>query len=431
MAETPAPSRAQVDTLVSQLYCQAPVGLDAELAAAFEAVAIAIRECSRLVHSLIYLWQSPREYLTLAQEVHRTVEGAKTAYYVVDTRLRRVGGPNPMLDALNDALTVRTLASLHAQTVAELNPILTQIYHAKVGLFSSQRGRGIIDRILDQLAKCPPPAVRPAQAETSIEHRAAAERPSPFTIPQPTIRFFSGPAAEQPPLRSMTVRDLIQNLTVFADFYEQSSADIDRSEAVLRPHAVGIRDSQADVIQRAFHATVAIDRVRTYVIAQYKAELAFGTAQGLLADLVRKCGLTADTAEALTLEEAMDRLDGAGGTTTESINPGPPSTMALLSVFTNGITDDRIKQAERILSDTNLTVNDKLTKIDGLLPFPATASAEKLGKLFGVKKQAVLKTAWWIQNRKGEKASEVGRRRAGHKNRAKEFEIDRRLDDNQ
>jgi hypothetical protein len=72
-----------------------------------------------------------------------------------------------------------------------------------------------------------------------------------------------------------------------------------------------------------------------------------------------------------------------------------------------------------------LTVHEKLMQIDAVLPFPATASAEQLGVLLGVSKQAVLKSKWWSENRKGEKASEVGRRRDVHRERAKEYERDR------
>jgi hypothetical protein len=82
-----------------------------------------------------------------------------------------------------------------------------------------------------------------------------------------------------------------------------------------------------------------------------------------------------------------------------------------------------------LLSDARLTANEKLTKIDALIPFPATASAEQLGEMLGVTKQAVLKTDWWIQNRKGEKDSEVGRRRDGHRKRAKSYEAPGQDDD--
>ena len=110
--------------------------------------------------------------------------------------------------------------------------------------------------------------------------------------------------------------------------------------------------------------------------------------------------------------------------------PTDHPSIALLSVFTNSISDDRIKQASRLLADDTLTANEKLTKIDALIRFPATASAEQLGEMLGVTKQAVLKTGWWIQNRKGEKDNEVGRRRAGHQKRAKEYEkLDTRDDD--
>src|SRR5205823_3165270 len=98
------------------------------------------------------------------------------------------------------------------------------------------------------------------------------------------------------------------------------------------------------------------------------------------------------------------------------------STIAIMRVFTNGLADERIEKAARVLSNDQLTANEKLTKIDALIPFPATASAEQLGDMLGVTRQAVLKTGWWIENRKGEKENETGRRRAAHQKRAKDYE---------
>jgi hypothetical protein len=107
---------------------------------------------------------------------------------------------------------------------------------------------------------------------------------------------------------------------------------------------------------------------------------------------------------------------------TPTAAPVSNASLALMRVFTNGIADDRIEKATRLLADDKLTANEKLTKIDALIPFPATASAEQLGEMLGVTKQAVLKTDWWMQNRKGEKETEVGRRREGHRKRAQSCE---------
>jgi hypothetical protein len=140
---------------------------------------------------------------------------------------------------------------------------------------------------------------------------ADTERPSPFTIPELAFKFAVGPSSEPRPSRSMTVGNLIHNLAVFADFYERASADIDREEGVTKPWSIGNRDANADVMQRDFQATVAIDRVRAYVLALYGADLTIGTARRLLGDLIRRFALTVKAAEELLLEEAMDKLDAA------------------------------------------------------------------------------------------------------------------------
>jgi len=102
------------------------------------------------------------------------------------------------------------------------------------------------------------------------------------------------------------------------------------------------------------------------------------------------------------------------------------AAVRLLSVFTNRLTDERFKEAAIVLQNDGLTAHEKLTKIDKLMPFPPTASAEDLGQLVDVSKQAVLKTKWWIENRKGEKDNLIGRRHDKHHELAKQHESDRK-----
>ncbi len=137
------------------------------------------------------------------------------------------------------------------------------------------------------------------------------ERPSPFTIPEPTFIFAEGPAAEPPPAQSMTVEGLIHNLTDFAEFYERSSADIEIADVFEKARRRGERDANADYYQRCFRATPGIDRIRAYVLARFGEELTIGTARRLLGDLIRTCSLTAKEAEQLLLQDAMDRLDAS------------------------------------------------------------------------------------------------------------------------
>jgi hypothetical protein len=94
---------------------------------------------------------------------------------------------------------------------------------------------------------------------------------------------------------------------------------------------------------------------------------------------------------------------------------------ALLDLYTNGLADKRIQQAQRIVG-SGMATNEKLMKLDALVPIPATASAKGLGAALGVSKQAVLKSEWWKDNRRGEKADEIGRRGQRHQQRARDYE---------
>jgi hypothetical protein len=114
---------------------------------------------------------------------------------------------------------------------------------------------------------------------------------------------------------------------------------------------------------------------------------------------------------------------------TEGEEPEPPhqpepdhALAALLRVYTNGVADERLRQAAQVLEDDTLTAHEKLTKIDGLLRLPATASAEQLGAMLGITKQGVLRTEWWRENRRGRGDEEIERRRSRLRERGKKYE---------
>ncbi len=77
----------------------------------------------------------------------------------------------------------------------------------------------------------------------------------------------------------------------------------------------------------------------------------------------------------------------------------------LLKVYSNGLSDDRLRQAVQALKDDALTVDEKLENVDKFMPLPETASAQNLADMIEVSKTAVQKTKWWAQNRKGKRAN--------------------------
>ena len=103
-------------------------------------------------------------------------------------------------------------------------------------------------------------------------------------------------------------------------------------------------------------------------------------------------------------------------------HPDDKAVHSLLRIFTNGHVDGALEAARSVINDGRFTANEKLFKIARLIPIPPTASGEALGEMLGVSKQAVFKTEWWTQHRKGEKADEVGRRHEVHRERAKNFQ---------
>ena len=105
------------------------------------------------------------------------------------------------------------------------------------------------------------------------------------------------------------------------------------------------------------------------------------------------------------------------------------AAVRLLSIFTNGLADERFDKAGDVLNDNGLTVDEKLWKIDALMPIPPTVSAAKLGKSLGVSKTAIQNSTWYVQKRKGERQNEIGRRREQHRQRGEQYEPGRIEDD--
>lgn len=92
--------------------------------------------------------------------------------------------------------------------------------------------------------------------------------------------------------------------------------------------------------------------------------------------------------------------------------------MRILNLYSNNIADERMKDASKILAGDGST-NDKLEQIDAIFPIPPTASAEALGKAFGVSRQAVASTSWWRKKRRGASDDLSEKRREIHEGRAK------------
>jgi hypothetical protein len=180
------------------------------------------------------------------------------------------------------------------------------------------------------MSTVPPPSSPPNVSHRHLHegNTMSREAPSPFTIPEPSVRFAEGPPSEEPPLRSTSVAGLIHNLTVFADFYLRATTAIENAAPVMKPWHVGNRDANAEVMQRQIRRTVAIDRVRAYVFSHFGEELTIGTARRFLGDLIRVRGLQIETAENMLLEEAIELLAPSSTNTGGAEAATPPSDEA-------------------------------------------------------------------------------------------------------
>ena len=145
--------------------------------------------------------------------------------------------------------------------------------------------------------------------------------------------------------------------------------------------------------------------------------------QGLFLKTCRENGSGADGIEPAAGGDVTlsDEQDPAGD---------PSGAVRLLNVYTNGLADKRLEEACNVL-DSGLTANEKLWKLDELMPIPPTVSGEKLGSALGVSKAAIQRTDWYIEKRKGRKDEEIDQREERLRQRGQTHERDRHADDDE
>lgn len=215
-------ARNRVDAQVQAIRIDRPRDLDPELAEVFSAVATGVRECSRLMASVPHLWVDESEYRRLAASVADAATAASVAYMAVDIRLRRAGGPNPLLETLNDVLTVQGRAPADPTgTPGGVNAILTNLCKMGAGLFRTVDGRKCIDRMLDQVARVPPATPRDTRGKSGPSAGQPAPKPGkrqltssnkPADIAKVNAYMLVGKAKEQNPhLKGRSLREHFAN----------------------------------------------------------------------------------------------------------------------------------------------------------------------------------------------------------------------------
>ena len=154
------------------------------------------------------------------------------------------------------------------------------------------------------------------------------ERASPFTILEPTWAFATGPAPESIPSRSVSVSELIHSLVQFAEVYEHDEDRVRQSQGHTKREAIVARECNAGRLKKNIEAISGIDRLRSYSLSRYGAELTISTAQRFLGDLIRECALQLSVAAQLSVDDAMNQLEAATGQSRRDHLGGTQNTLA-------------------------------------------------------------------------------------------------------
>ncbi|MFO0877410.1 MAG: hypothetical protein U0840_08550 [Gemmataceae bacterium] len=165
-----------------------------------------------------------------------------------------------------------------------------------------------------------------------------------------------------------------------------------------------------------------VDRLARYRGEAEEAVLGLTLAEAVddLKEPSGKC--PAEAVPELPQDDAVAGVSEPSGEGPPAVSPEQKALLAYLKLYTNGIAKERIQSAFHILTDDSLSANEKLTRMDNKCPFPIYSSAEQLGALLGVTKQAVLKTEWWRLTFKDRKQIAISRRKERHAERAKGYE---------
>ena len=127
--------------------------------------------------------------------------------------------------------------------------------------------------------------------------------------------------------------------------------------------------------------------------------------------------VTLRTAQA-KLKAAAESPQGSAGTKNEAAdgnatvpdNSGSHVMGMLLNAYTKGASSAKLAQMVNIIQG-NDTVDEKTTKLNQVLSLGAI-SGEGIAELLGCTKQAIYRTAYWTENRKGERDEKAESRRA-------------------
>lgn len=87
-----------------------------------------------------------------------------------------------------------------------------------------------------------------------------------------------------------------------------------------------------------------------------------------------------------------------------------------LSFYCKNIVDEKLKELLNTLMDRSLTLEEKLLRVDRILPIPPERSSYEIAEYFGVAQSSVIRTEWWRarQKKKRDDAAEAIYKRMKH-----------------
>ncbi|WP_157732119.1 hypothetical protein [Thermogutta terrifontis] len=88
-----------------------------------------------------------------------------------------------------------------------------------------------------------------------------------------------------------------------------------------------------------------------------------------------------------------------------------PDAMRLMRIYAPDKGKECMRQLADIINDSTLNVDDKLRKLNAILPIPISASLRSLAQALGVSASAIRKTRWWKEHRTHQKEVEIEERR--------------------
>ncbi|MEJ5342975.1 MAG: hypothetical protein WHT09_15570 [Thermogutta sp.] len=150
-----------------------------------------------------------------------------------------------------------------------------------------------------------------------------------------------------------------------------------------------------------------------------------------IAGLLKQPDGAAKVGEAAPAEPVITRQANPSATPEETAQTAvagdvtaEPDASRIMLIYAPDKGTERMRQLADVINDSTLNLDNKLRKLNAILPIPITTSLRALAQALGVSASAIRKTPWWKEHRARRKEMEKEERRQRLADRREHYGFD-------